>query len=83
MTQEATGRTISEIPVYTLANGHDVRLYVHELKGAKPGPVLGLVAGNALPENVVRETATNGLAFRPHEPYRTLLKTAGTGGTNR
>jgi uncharacterized protein len=45
MTEKASGRTISEIPVYTLANGHEVRLYVHELKGAKPGPVLGLVAG--------------------------------------
>jgi len=39
--------------------------------------LLGLVAGNALPENVVREIATNGVAFRPDEPYRTLLKTAG------
>jgi hypothetical protein len=36
---------VTEIPVYTLANGHEVRLYVHELQGARPGPVLGLVAG--------------------------------------
>ena len=39
--------------------------------------LLGLVAGNALPETVVREIATNGLAFRPDEPYRALLTTAG------
>jgi predicted deacylase len=28
-----------------LANGHDVKLYVHELEGARPGPTVGLVAG--------------------------------------
>jgi tetratricopeptide (TPR) repeat protein len=43
----------------------------------QPSELLGLVAGNALPENVVREIATNGLAFRPDDAYRTLLKTAG------
>jgi hypothetical protein len=34
--------------------------------------LLGLVAGNALPENVARLIATNGVASRPDEPYRTL-----------
>lgn len=43
----------------------------------QPSELLGLVAGNALPENVVREVATNGQAFRPDDAYRTLLKTAG------
>lgn len=39
--------------------------------------LLALVSGSALPENVVREIATAGLAFRPDANYRTLLKTAG------
>src|SRR5690242_13111011 len=45
MRQAASRRAVTEIPVFTLANGHEVRLYVHELQGARPGPVLGLVAG--------------------------------------
>ena len=49
---------------------------------APAGPVraaelLALVSGSALPENVVREIGTAGLAFRPNEPYRALLKKAG------
>jgi hypothetical protein len=35
------------------------------------------VAGNALPENVAREIAIDGLAFRPDDHYRALLKAAG------
>jgi hypothetical protein len=45
MTQTATRATISEIPVFTLSNGHDVKLYVHEVDGARPGPAIGLTAG--------------------------------------
>jgi tetratricopeptide (TPR) repeat protein len=39
--------------------------------------LLALVAGNALPENIVNQIKTNGLAFRPDDAYRSLLKTAG------
>jgi tetratricopeptide (TPR) repeat protein len=39
--------------------------------------IAGLVAGNALPENVAREIAIDGLGFRPDDHYRALLKTAG------
>jgi tetratricopeptide (TPR) repeat protein len=39
--------------------------------------LLGLVAGNALPENVAREIVADGLVFRPDDHYRALLKTAG------
>jgi Flp pilus assembly protein TadD len=46
----------------------------HPLRASE---LLGLVAGNALPENVAREIATDGLAFRPDDSYRALLKTAG------
>jgi hypothetical protein len=46
----------------------------HPLRASE---LLGLVAGNALPENVAREIATDGLAFRPDDHYRALLKTAG------
>src|SRR5271168_2020099 len=41
------------------------------------GRLLALVAGGALPENVVREVRTSGLAFRPDDDYRALLKAAG------
>jgi tetratricopeptide (TPR) repeat protein len=39
--------------------------------------LLALVSGSALPENVAREIANDGLAFRPDATYRALLKTAG------
>lgn len=39
--------------------------------------LLALVAGNALPDNVVYQIKGNGLAFRPDDDYRSLLKTAG------
>ena len=39
--------------------------------------LLALVAGNALPENIVNQIKTNGLAFRPDGAYRSLLKSAG------
>lgn len=39
--------------------------------------LLGLVAGNALSENIAREIESRGLAFRATEPYAALLTTAG------
>jgi tetratricopeptide (TPR) repeat protein len=48
--------------------------------GGKPlraSELLGLVAGNALPENVVSDIDADHLAFRPDDNYRALLKTAG------
>lgn len=36
--------------------------------------LLALVAGNALPENIIQEIQANGLAFRPDDSYRSLLK---------
>jgi tetratricopeptide (TPR) repeat protein len=39
--------------------------------------LLALVAGSALPENIVREIVADGLAFRPNDSYHALLKTAG------
>jgi tetratricopeptide (TPR) repeat protein len=33
--------------------------------------------GSALPENIVHKIAADGLAFRPNDSYRALLKTAG------
>src|SRR5436309_1541111 len=44
MTDHAARRT-TQIPVFTLANGHDVVLHVHEVKGSQVGPTLGLIAG--------------------------------------
>jgi tetratricopeptide (TPR) repeat protein len=46
-------------------------------KPLEPAELLALVAGNALPENVVHDIATDGIAFRPDDTYRTLLKNAG------
>jgi tetratricopeptide (TPR) repeat protein len=39
--------------------------------------LLALVAGNALSENIVRQLNSRGLAFRPTDPYQSLLQTAG------
>ncbi len=39
--------------------------------------LLALVAGNALPENIVHEITVRGLGFRPDAAYRAQLKTAG------
>src|SRR5260221_6526776 len=39
--------------------------------------LLALVAGNALPENIVNEIHTRGIAFRMDDSFRAQLKTAG------
>jgi tetratricopeptide (TPR) repeat protein len=39
--------------------------------------LLALVAGNALSENIVRQLNSRGLAFRPTDPYQSLLQTTG------
>src|SRR5271154_6479576 len=39
--------------------------------------LLALVAGQALPENIVREISTRGVAFHANDAYRSLLKNAG------
>jgi tetratricopeptide (TPR) repeat protein len=44
------------------------------LNGTK---LLALVAGNALPENIVAEVAAEGLSFTPSEEYRAQLAEAG------
>src|SRR5215469_6499706 len=39
--------------------------------------LLALVSGGALPENVAWHIQNDGLSFRPSQPFRTLLQTAG------
>jgi tetratricopeptide (TPR) repeat protein len=39
--------------------------------------LLALVAGNALPENIVNEIRSRGIAFRMNDTFRTQLKVAG------
>jgi tetratricopeptide (TPR) repeat protein len=39
--------------------------------------LLTLVAGNAMPENIVAEIRLRGLDFKPNDEYRSLLKLAG------
>ncbi len=46
-------------------------------KALRASEVIGLVAGNALPENIVADINADHLAFRPDDYYRGLLKTAG------
>ena len=46
-------------------------------KPLRASELLALVAGSALPENIVHKIAADGLAFRPNDSYRALLKTAG------
>jgi hypothetical protein len=43
--------------------------------------LLALVAGSALPENVVREITRRGLNFRPDQKYKGQLKEAGAANT--
>ncbi len=56
------GRTLKWLPVTTLASGMELRLPVHQVMGALPGPVLGVVAGihgdEYLPVEVVRRLVT-------------------------
>jgi tetratricopeptide (TPR) repeat protein len=50
-------------------------------KPLRAATVVALVAGNALPENIVYEIKNDGLAFRPDDTYRSLLKAAGADNT--
>jgi len=43
--------------------------------------LLALVAGSALPENVVHEITRRGLNFRPDQKYKGQLKEAGAANT--
>jgi tetratricopeptide (TPR) repeat protein len=74
------GKIVASIAMWTvLFGGSAMRAAAadSEKKPLRPTELLALVAGNALPENVVHEIAVDGLAFRPNDSYRTLLKTAG------
>jgi predicted deacylase len=57
--QSTTGKSFSWLDVTTLANGMTLRLPVHRITGAAPGPVLGLTASihgdEYLPIAVVRQ----------------------------
>ena len=50
-------------------------------KPLRASELLALVAGNALPENIVTAINVDGLAFKPDDNYRALLKTAGADAT--
>jgi predicted deacylase len=53
------GKSFSWLPVTTLASGMELRLPVHRITGAQPGPVLGITAGihgdEYLPLETVRQ----------------------------
>ncbi len=53
------GKTFSWLPVTTLSSGMELRIPVHRITGAQPGPVLGVTAGihgdEYLPLEVVRQ----------------------------
>lgn len=53
------GKSFSWLPVTTLASGMELRLPVHRITGAQPGPVLGVTAGihgdEYLPLETVRQ----------------------------
>ena len=58
MTNDAPGKSFRWLRVTTLASGMELRLPVHRVRGAQPGPVLGVTAGvhgdEYLPIEVVR-----------------------------
>src|ERR1700682_1381993 len=51
------------------------------LKPMHASELLALVAGSALPENVVHEITRRGLNFRPDQKYKGQLKEAGAANT--
>src|ERR1700682_6016506 len=51
------------------------------LKPMHASELLALVAGSALPENVVHEIIKRGLNFRPDQKYKGQLKEAGAANT--
>jgi hypothetical protein len=57
-----SGKTLTWVPVTTLASGMELRLPVHRVVGARPGPTLGVTAGihgdEYLPLEVVRQLVT-------------------------
>lgn len=63
-----------------------LRAHVAAQQARERGPLSGsevvaLVAGNALPENIVHDVQANGLAFRPDAASQELLKKAGADTT--
>lgn len=52
-----------------------------EAKPLPAGELLALVPGNALPENIVTVVNVDGLAFKPDNNYRAMLKMAGADAT--
>lgn len=50
-------------------------------KPLRASEVLALVAGDAMPENVAHHLEVSGVAFRPNDAYRDLLKRAGADAT--
>lgn len=56
------GKSFSWLPVTTLASGMQLRLPMHQITGAQPGPMLGVTAGihgdEYLPVEVVRRLIT-------------------------
>ena len=57
-----SGKSLTWLPVTTLASGMELRLPLHHVMGAHPGPVLGITAGihgdEYLPMEVVRQVVT-------------------------
>src|ERR1051325_3328 len=53
------GKSFEWLPITTLASGMDLRLPIHRVVGAQPGPTLGITAGihgdEYLPIEVVRQ----------------------------
>jgi predicted deacylase len=63
-------RELQMIPVATLANGHAFELAVHSLRGAEPGPRLGVVAGTHGDEPLTVETVRRLLSEVERLPLR-------------
>jgi len=63
-------RTVTKVPVTTLANGHVLELTLHELHGREAGPTLGVVAGIHGDEPLGPETVRRLLEQISSEPLR-------------
>jgi len=73
-TSRDSGKSLSWLNITTLASGMQLRIAVHQVTGAHPGPVLGLTAGihgdEYLPLEVVRRVVTD---LDPAQLHGTLL----------
>ena len=65
----ATRREVQRVPVATIANGHELELVIHRLRGSGDGPTLGLIGGIHGDEPIGMENVRCTLQAFEQEPF--------------